>query len=361
MSVVDVDVKYPQLKASDAAKLLSWAFERGRPVLLIGRPGVGKTSIVRQTAEALGMDLIVSHPVVDDPTDYKGMPFSYRDIVDGVERQRASFLPFGDLERLIEAEVPTVHFADDLGHAPRAVQAAYMQLLLNRSVNSHRISDRVSFVAASNRVEDRAGVTALLEPLKDRFSCIVEVVPDLYDWVAWAIRNDMPHELISYVRYCPKVLEAWRPTPDLTRLPTCRGLAEVGAMIRDGIPQEVLPKAVVGAIGKEYGMEFMSFMDVYRDLPDPDFVLMAPAEAAVPEGAAALYALCGALAARVSETTISSLFVYASRVPDEYSVMMVKDMIVRFERAEAGGGAKAKLYNNKHFVQWVSAHKDVLI
>lgn len=353
-----IEQKYPKMTPREVGKLLRWAFEQRRPVLVIGRPGVGKTSITRQVAEELGMELIVAHPVVDDPTDYKGMPFTYRDIVNGEERQRAAFLPFGDLEKLIDARQPTVHLADDLGHAPKTVQAAYMQLLLNRAVNGHKVADCVTFVAASNRLEDRAGVTALLEPLKDRFTTIVEMVPDVYDWVEWAMKNGVAHEVISYVRYRPNVLEAWKPTPDLTRLPTCRSLAEVGRMISGGMPSEILSRAVIGAIGKEYGLEFMGFLDVYKDLPDPDVVLMAPEQAAVPQGGAALYAMCGALAARVSDQTLSALLVYSNRIPDEFSVMLVKDVVLRYEQMKDG---KGRLYKNKHFVDWVAKHRDVLI
>jgi MoxR-like ATPase len=42
------------------------------PVLVTGQPGQGKTDIITQVCEELGYDLLITHPVVDEPIDYKG-------------------------------------------------------------------------------------------------------------------------------------------------------------------------------------------------------------------------------------------------------------------------------------------------
>ncbi|MEM5440602.1 ATP-binding protein, partial [Paraburkholderia diazotrophica] len=73
--------------------LLSAYIPKRLPVLITGPAGVGKSDIVDQVAKATGHDLLISHPVVEDPTDSKGLPFPKGDI--------ARFLPFGDLERAL--------------------------------------------------------------------------------------------------------------------------------------------------------------------------------------------------------------------------------------------------------------------
>ena len=122
-----------------------------------GRPHSPRRRCLRDqpdVATSLKHDLIITHPVVEDPTDYKGMPA----VVQGDGGPTASFLPFGELNRMLSATVPTVVMMDDLGQAPPAVQAAVMQLILARQINGRRISDHVSFIAATNRREDRAEV-----------------------------------------------------------------------------------------------------------------------------------------------------------------------------------------------------------
>jgi midasin (ATPase involved in ribosome maturation) len=84
------------MKASALKRLLLKAVPEHLPVLLVGQPGIGKTDIVTAAAAELGADLIVEHPVVSDPTDYKGLPFP---TADGAE-----FLPFGMLKQLISAD-----------------------------------------------------------------------------------------------------------------------------------------------------------------------------------------------------------------------------------------------------------------
>jgi MoxR-like ATPase len=157
------------MRPTDLLLLLSSMIVNRLNLLITGAPGIGKSDLVNQAARAADADLILSHPVVEDPTSAAGLPW----IVDG----HARFLPFGMLERAMNATKPTVWFLDDLGQAPAATQASYMQLLLAREVNGHKLSDYVTFVAATNRRTDRAGVSGILEPVKSRFCSIAQSVP----------------------------------------------------------------------------------------------------------------------------------------------------------------------------------------
>ena len=80
-----------QVTSSQLFELLSLYVPRRLPVLITGRPGIGKSDIVEQVAQATDHELLISHPVVEDPTDSKGLPFPSRDGL------TAQFLPFGDL------------------------------------------------------------------------------------------------------------------------------------------------------------------------------------------------------------------------------------------------------------------------
>src|SRR5258706_16400244 len=112
------------MKPRQLLAFLAKTIREGLAVLIQGAPGVGKSDIVAQAAIAADAELILSHPAVSDPTDVKGLPW--------VVKGKADFLPFGELERAINATERTVWFLDDLGQATAAVQASYMQLLLAR-------------------------------------------------------------------------------------------------------------------------------------------------------------------------------------------------------------------------------------
>ena len=161
------------VKPSQLRRVLASTIPAKRPVLITGAPGIGKTDIVRQACAEAKAHLIVMHPVVSDPTDFKGLPW----VSDG----GATFLPFGELQTLINATELTACFLDDLGRATPAVQAAAMQLILARHINGHAVSPHVVFLAATNRRTDRAGVSGILEPVKSRFTTILELEANLDD------------------------------------------------------------------------------------------------------------------------------------------------------------------------------------
>ncbi|MBF0121206.1 MAG: ATP-binding protein [Desulfobacterales bacterium] len=317
------------------------------PILIKGAPGIGKTDIVKQASEEINADLIISHPVVSDPTDYKGMPT----VVKEGDVIKAKFLPFNDLESLISANKLTCFFMDDLGQASPSVQASAMQLILGRRINGHKVSDQVCFIAATNRKTDKAGVSGILEPVKSRFASIVELNPDMDDWVKWALTNKVPTELIAFVRFRPNLLFNFKPSSDLTNSPcprTVENVAKLMPLVRD---TEVEFEAYSGAAGEGFAVEFLAFLKIFRTLPNPDMVIMNPDTAPLPSDPATLYALCGALAKKASDNTAERLVKYANRLPAEFSVLLIRDAIQ----------ICSQFVNTRAYIEWASNHQEVLI
>jgi len=320
----------------------------GLSYLIVGPPGVGKSDIVAQACEEAGAKLIISHPVVSDPVDYKGLPF----VVESVDgQQTAEFMPFGELLALMRAEVPTVFFLDDLGQAPQSVQAACMQLLLARRINGHRVSDHVIFVGATNRHSDKAGVSGILEPVKSRFTSILHLEPDLEDWVRWANANQQPVEVVAFLRFRPNMLHDFKPSREIVNSACPRTIHNVGKLLTYGVPHEMEYEMITGAAGEAFAAEFLGFLRIFRGLPDPDLVLKSPATADVPEDPATLYALCGALSHRVNDKNFDALVEYANRIPAEFSVLVIKDAVTRDD----------SLVQTKAFIAWASKHTNVVI
>lgn len=304
----------PTLTPKQLFSFLQTAIPNRLPVLITGAPGIGKTDVVRQACAAAGAELITTHPVVSDPTDYKGMPA----ITTGADgTPEAKFLPFNDLTALIHADRPTVYFLDDLGQAPPSVQAAVMQLLLARRINGHAVSDQVTFFAATNRRQDRAGVQGLLEPVKSRFATIVELEVDLDSWCQWALAHDIPAEIISFTRFRPGLLHDFQPTNDLTNSPSPRTLHNVARLMQAGVTKELEYTLFAGAAGEAFAAEFLGFLKIFRSLPSPDAVLLNPNNHVIPTDPATCYALCGALARRASENNFDAVCTIANRMRAE--------------------------------------------
>lgn len=289
---------------------------------------------MQNTTEELGYDLLVSHPVVSDPTDFKGLPYAKDNIAD--------FLPFGDLRMLMECQKPLVWFIDDLGQAPASVQAAIMQILLARKINGHAICDNVSIVAATNRKQDKAGVNGMLEPVKSRFVSIVELNVSLNDWKNWAIENNMPAELVSFINFKPDLIEKFEATKDITNSPSPRTIAHVGKMQNAGLIKELELEAITGAIGQAAAIEYVAFLELFRQIPDIDDLITSPMDFPLFTNPSINYGLSGALAYRINKDNIENICKYLERIPSEYSVAAI----------QMGIQKNPTITNTKAFIVW---------
>lgn len=310
-----------QVTPSQLARALAHNIKFGFPTMIKGAPGVGKSDIVLQACVTAGADIILTHPVVSDPTDYKGLPFVSAN-------GDADFKPYGLLRKLLTATKLTVCLIDDLGQAPPSVQASIMQIILAREINGHKISEFVVFIAATNRKQDKAAVSGILEPVKSRFYTILELVVNTEDWVKWALLDGQPTELIAFNRYKPDLLLSFEATKDIVNTPSPRTVANAGKIIASNPPKDLLLPMIAGATGDGYATEYKAFADMWKDLPNIDAILMGKAEP-IPTEPGVMYATIGALAARVQDVTASNCFTYLKKMPEELQYACVRDMTHR--------------------------------
>lgn len=313
------------VKPSQLLQVLVKAFSKRHPILVYSSPGIGKSSIVGQACRQSTVEKVVMHPVVSDPTDFKGMP--------SVHEGCASFIPFGDLKKLLTATEPTVCFLDDLGQASSAVQAAVMQLILAREVAGHQVSDQVTFVAATNRNTDFAGVSGLLEPLKGRFTTCLELKADLREWRAWADASEIAPEVIAFLQFKPDLLSDFDGSPDLTVSPSPRGWEHVSDILAFDLDPSTQLSCIQGAVGEGATTEFVAFLRTWSQMVGPDLVLASPDTAPIPNEISALCAVSTAIAARVQKQSMPGYVRYLKRLCDEgrgeFAALSMKSCVAR--------------------------------
>lgn len=331
------------MRPKDVATALAKLVPLKEPVMLWSAPGVGKTAIATQTSERLKAPMIISHPVTDDPTDAKGLPF----VVDG----KAEFLPFGQLQRAMDASELTVWLLDDLGQAVPAVQAAYMQLILGRRLNGHKLSDDVVFVAASNRQEDRAGVHKLITPLANRFSTHLDMEVSKDDWQEWALEHGIAPEIRGFINFRPDKLHSFRPDSGDRAFASPRSWEKMSKILSARLPDSLLPETAAGCVGTGPAAEFMAFMRTYLDLPDIDEVLANPSTTSVPGEPSVVYALCGALSERLrnNPSLAGNYAIYASRMGDAYATVAFTD----------GFAICPQMMRDQSAMDWCKEHREL--
>ena len=318
------------MKASDLLTTLVSFIMARCPILITGMPGVGKTEIGYQAALQCNItadNVIVSHPVLDDPTDVKGFPMR----ITGTDEME--FIPIGDIRRILTAEQPTLWFIDDVGQAANSMQAAYMRPLITRQIGNRHIPDCVSVIAATNRRSDKAGVSGILEPVKGRFGSIVELKADLDSWCSWAIAKGLPGSLIAFMRFRPDLLSAFNPTADMTNSPTPRTWYNLSRVEGMKLPAHIEHEVMSGSVGEGPATEYLAFRKMAAALVSIDAILAAPDKAALPKKPAECYAVCIGLAMRANDKNISRIGTYLERLTHEnmgeFAALTVRDSLHR--------------------------------
>lgn len=304
------------MRPSEVSLALESLLPTRRPLYLWGPPGVGKSSLVRQAAQRASLEMIDLRAVLLDPVDLRGLP--------RIEGNSALWCPPAFLPR----EGQGVLFLDELAQAPPLVQAACLQLTLDRRVGEYQLPEGWAVVAASNRQEDRAGAHRLISPLLNRFVHLdLEVSPD--DWQEWAVQADVAAEVRSFLRYRPALLFQFDPTSNRRSFPTPRSW-EFVSQVLGHTPADLLHPVVSGCVGEGPSAEFVGFVRVCKDLPDIDLVLSKPTVTPVPREPAVLYALVGALVETCrqgDQAALGSFVQYATRLPDEFGVLAMRDAL----------------------------------
>lgn len=328
------------MNLEEASKTLEKLLQSPTPdlnVLLVSKPGMGKSEMVMQTAARIHFDCIIKYPALDESVEYKGHPFAQ----DGT----AKHLPYEDLCAILNATKPTVMFLDEIGQAMPSVQNAIGQLIQSRMVGGKRIPDHVRFVAATNRREDKAGVQGMVEQLKSRFAGIWNISEDVDGWCKWAVDSSINMDVIYFIRFKREMLMNFTPSKAIENYACPRTVVKASKILDAGIVS--LP-VFAGCCGDEWASAFMSFLEVKKEVPDIAQVERAPDQAKLPKTVAGIYSTCAMLAKNAKHSNLSSINQYFQRLEHKEFVQMFWTDAVRKD---------VSLAETREFISWTSIDK----
>lgn len=309
-----------------------------QPLFLWGQPGVGKSAITKAVAKQLGMQIIDLRLSLLDSVDLRGFPHM---VGNRMHFATPIFLP-------TDPDSTGILFLDEMNAAPPAVQSAAYQLVLDRRIGEYQLPDGWAIIAAGNRETDQGVTYTMPAPLANRFTHLdFEVHFD--DWRQWAVSNGIKSEVVQFISFRPGLLNDF--DPDKRAFPTPRSWEFVSRILDGNMTPEVERALIAGSVGDGAEVELRNFLKIYRNLPNPDAVLMNPKKADVPTDLATLYALCGALSERASESNFDRLVEYADRLKPEFQVLTIRDSVAR----------NRDLAQTAVFSQWAIKNASVLI
>jgi hypothetical protein len=303
------------MKASRVVSSLHLLVDGRQPVFIWGAPGVGKSDVVRQVAEAKKVSLKDVRALLLDPVDLRGLPFLSGD---GEAKWAApDFLP-RDGEGIL--------FLDELNSAPAMIQAGCYQLVLDRKVGEYTLPDGWAIVAAGNRDCDRGVITRMPAPLRNRFTHLNFEV-DVQEWCQWAIRSSIRPEVIAFIRFRPDLLSVF--DRDVNAFPSPRSWAFASNILKSSPDPDIEHELFAGTVGDGAATEFSAFLATFRNLPNIDAILMNPQREPVPANADAQFAVAAALSHCATDTNFDRICTYLERMPKEFNVMCVQDALLR--------------------------------
>jgi len=314
------------------------------PVMLWGVPGVGKSSIVKQVAASLDMDVTDVRLSLLAPTDFL-LPFPNKEDK-SIELYYPKFFPKGGRG---------IFLLDEINGASTMVQGQAYQLVLDRKLGTYKLPDGWAIVAAGNRMMDRGVTYKMPAPLSNRLLHL-EIEPDLNAWKDWAFKNNIDTSVISFLNSQPQYLYLMPDTPEIKAFPSPRSWEMASKIMQFDKSFE----AIAATVGEGAAAALTGFLAVFGKIPDPESILEGSIKKLPVESNDIYFAVAGslltALKKNYTKERVENFFVFVNtNFPVEFQAFAIKDVI------RAIGFAKLNLQAVKGYTEWAKEHAEELI
>jgi MoxR-like ATPase len=324
-------------RPKDVRALLTRCMKVGRPAMIWGPPGIGKSELIAEIGQETNRPVIDMRLLLLEPTDIKGIPYynpetrtmkwaqpadlpmnvKPRDIKDAKGRIASSKRELAsvdkkavNLEELTLAAESAVEaaeehlkvleeavlfskailFLDEINAAPPSVQAAAYQLVLNRRVGEYRLPDGVSMVCAGNRESDKGVTFRMPSPLANRL-VHMEMRAEFEDWQKWAINNRVHADVVGFLSHHKQKLFTFDPKSQDKAFATPRSWVFVSQLISDDMPESMNTALVAGTVGEGMAVEFSAHRKVAAKMPKSEDVLQGKEKNLSVKDLSAMYSL----------------------------------------------------------------------
>lgn len=332
--------------------------------MLVGKPGIGKTDLVRegaalrsaQLSQELGRPVRVHvrelHLASMSEVDVRGflMPVTEGANIPppapGVPPlpvaaqpkpvTRATFTQ-PEFWREVEANEFGILFLDEFPQATHEVQKAVAPLLLDGRIGEFVLPKGWSVMLAGNGIEDNAGANTLLSHIVNRISIIKVNAPDPEVWQSWAMANGLEPEVVTYAKLKPATVFNGE-IPNEADEPYCtpRSLHRVSTVAKSfpggirGMVRERHGQAIIaGLVGAGVAAELSAVVNMAMNLPSYEEVVANPSGVRMPEKVDEKYAMMIMVATRARIEDAQQVCEYLTRFDANLSMAGIVSLIRR--------------------------------
>ena len=224
-----------------------------RPVFIWGAPGIGKSAIVQEFANSLGLECVSLLGSQLAPEDIIGVP----QIKDGFSQ----FCP----PRIIARNEPYVLFLDELNACTSEVQKAFYSLIHERRIGEYHLPDGSIVIGAGNRAQDNAITRPMSSALVNRmFHVELTASPRL--WLEWAAQNGIHPYVYDYITSRPDHLWS-KPPKSEEPFSTPRSWHMLSDAIHSygpDISEDSLRILAAGSLSPQHATQFLAYIRQVR-------------------------------------------------------------------------------------------------
>lgn len=270
--------KHPvDVSVNELEELLSNYLDSGPAInfalKIVGHPGVGKSSIVRQVAEKKRFLFIDTRLAFKENIDLGGYP-----VPDHSKNRMIYFRPkFIPPEQVPDECEGILWFLDEANRAHPTVIQTLFQIITERMCGEHVLPEKTAIVLAGNLgEEDHTMITDFDDSALDGRLAIFHLKPSAESWLIWASQSGIHPSIISYITLFPEKL--W---DEIHIHPNPRGWHQVSQalILSYGIPSEqalndylsenpgaALEKLIMSLVGQTVSADFLSQVTCPRQI-----------------------------------------------------------------------------------------------
>ncbi len=333
------------LNMVDARKMIETCYRLNEPLLLLGKPGMGKTSLFTAVAKDLEIGIIDNRLTQKDPVDVGGM--------------RIPDLKTGILKHYVPEDLPVdekrhpakgILLYDEINVVSMLMQATAYGIIQERTVGQFKLLPGWVPMASGNNTTDKAAAQRISLALANRFN-VQRVEPDVKSWLDQYGSEHVDTRGCAFLRFRPELFHVMPTDNNEVRFPSARSWTKAFKFIDE--EPTFRRKAIAGYVGDTAADEFEAFWRIMEKAPTFEQIVTDPLGAKLPEASdiGTTYAVMGMLARLSERKNFAPVMQYVDRLPADYQVAMLQDTVKRTPNLKV----------TEAYANWAVRHQDVTL
>lgn len=243
---------------------------RQRPIFLLGAPGIGKTAVMEQIAQEMGIALVAYSMTHHTRQSALGLPFITEKNYGGQSFQVSEYTMSEIIASIYDTmEISGIRegilFLDEINCVSETLAPSMLQFLQYKVFGRHQVPEGWVIVTAGNPPEYNRSVREFDVVTLDRLK-ILEVEPDLTVWKEYAVGKRLHSAILSYLDLKKDHFYCMEMTAKGRSYVTARGWEDLSEILHL-YEEEQLPvdESLVGQYlrNEKVVKEFTAYYDLY--------------------------------------------------------------------------------------------------